>query len=525
MIISIYTIIRTKVFLFSKSILYYPVIFLLVSFLLFLCISNIDQTIQINFKSTVFNPLIFTGSPDASRSILSVISTGWTTILGVTFSLTLITLQLASSRYNSRLINEFQNDKINQFTIAWFIFVSSFSLLTLKTVRTEDSNEIFIPILGTNVAIVIALTGLLIFIIYVHNISNYLRPNILVTKLVDKIIDSLTKYENRSTDEKLLTEVNNEKSFNKPICNIYSDNEGIITSINWNAVEKHLVHFDSDSDLWIEMFKNVGDWVSDKVIIATLYEYNNKEYEKNDNIKSNINTMKQNKDKEYLFNEKILSSISITNDSNLSDDPILGVRLLGELASKSSKLRDYDVINSILLGLFRILSYIYLNNDKLGLPFVISKTNEKYTKIRKIRSKKKDENNEVKKNSEKRIIIINPRELRVQDVIFHILSYIDDTIVKTVNSSSSLFLCNQYIYISSNLLNLNKKNEFKIITEWYSRRLFLTIKRFPDTELLDPLFISLSNFKKDLKFHYPYATKIFSVYMDKTLESFQENKR
>ena len=105
------------------------------------------------------------------------------------------------------------------------------------------------------------------------------------------------------------------------------------------------------------------------------------------------------------------------------------------------------------------------------------------------------------------------------------MSYIDDTIVKTVNSSSSLFLCNQYIYICSNLLNLNKKNEFKIVTEWYSRRLILTINRYEDITLLDPLFISLTNFKKDLKFNYPYATKIFSVYMDKTMESFQENKK
>ena len=391
MIIRVSSIIRTKLFLFSKSILYYPVIFLLISFLLFICVSNIDQTIQINFKSTLFNPLIFTGSPDASRSILSVISTGWTTILGVTFSLTLITLQLASSRYNSRLINEFQNDKINQFTIAWFIFVSSFSLLTLKTVRTENADEIFIPLLGTNISIVIALAGLLIFIIYVHNISNYLRPNILITRLADKIIDSLTKSENRSTDEKLLAEINNEKSFDKPICNIYSDSKGIITSINWNTVEKHLVHFDSDSNLWIEMFKNVGDWISEKEIIATLYEYDkNKEYNKNNDVNSTINEKTQKQGNELSFNEKILSSIDITNDSNLSDDPVLGVRLLGELASKSSKLRDYDVINSILLGLFRILSYVYINNDKLGLPFVISKKNEKYTKIRKIKSKNKD---------------------------------------------------------------------------------------------------------------------------------------
>ena len=57
------------------------------------------------------------------RSILSAISGGWTTILGVTFSVTLVTLQLSSTKYTSHIVNTFEDDKINQLTLGLFIFV------------------------------------------------------------------------------------------------------------------------------------------------------------------------------------------------------------------------------------------------------------------------------------------------------------------------------------------------------------------------------------------------------------------
>ena len=58
--------------------------------------------------------LLFAGSPHAARSILSAISGGWTTILGVTFSVTLVTLQLSSTKYTSHIVDTFEDDKINQ---------------------------------------------------------------------------------------------------------------------------------------------------------------------------------------------------------------------------------------------------------------------------------------------------------------------------------------------------------------------------------------------------------------------------
>ncbi|MDX1372734.1 MAG: DUF2254 family protein, partial [Nitrososphaeraceae archaeon] len=267
---TLYSKIQTRWFEFSKSILYYPILFLIGSFLLFIVTSKIDPLIPRDFEFSLFNPIIFTGSPDAARSILSAIATGWTTILGVAFSVTLITLQLSSSKYISRLVTEFQNDKINQLTLGWFIFISSYSLLVLKTVRTDQADGIYIPILGTNISIIIAIIGLLIFVLYIHNISNYLRPNILISNLIDSIVSSLRKYENRKTDKKIIF---NKQPFTNKIFSIKSTKTGIITYINWEKIQESLTKYQTDKDLWMEWYRSIGDWSGKGEYIAVLYEY------------------------------------------------------------------------------------------------------------------------------------------------------------------------------------------------------------------------------------------------------------
>ncbi len=546
--------IRNRWFEFSNSILYYPILFLLGSFSLFVITATIDPYIPRDYEFSLFNPLVFTGSADAARSILSTVATGWTTILGVAFSVTLITLQLSSSKYISRLVSEFQNDKINQLTLGWFIFVSSYSLLILKTVRTDEADGVYIPILGTNIALAVAIIGLLIFVVYIHNISNYLRPNILISRLIDDIISSLKRYEKRKTDKKLIFDT---KPFGEKICDIRSTNNGIITSINWEEIQNIIIQFQTDTDLWMEWYKSIGDWSGKEELLAVVYKYlNEEEKEENYHCKNkskflglpminknnygdyneNYSINKEEEGDDISFNQKILNCIQITNDSNLSEDPILGIRLLGEMAVKSNNLRDYDVVNSVIMGLFQILIYTYSNEEKLGLPFTVSSEGMHSRKIRKINLNKKtknkdavDENNKSKKEEKEeenvkqkkeneRIIIINPREVQIQDVIIHTLTTISSMIVNQKNTSSNEHICKQYIATSKYLLEINKVNEFQILTEWYSKRLILIKQEFSDSLVLLPILNLLLQMKEDLNFSYPYAVKTFSVFMDEILK-------
>ena len=132
--------IKSKSSTFTKSILFYQIVFSVIAFLGFLLTSRIDESFSNEFSIDIpfLNSIICTGSADSARSILSAIAGGWTTILGVAFSITLVTLQLSTSRYTSHLVNKFEEDRINKLTLGWFISVVLYSLLVLKSVRIEE---------------------------------------------------------------------------------------------------------------------------------------------------------------------------------------------------------------------------------------------------------------------------------------------------------------------------------------------------------------------------------------------------
>ena len=305
----------------------------------------------------------------------------------------------------------------------------------------------------------------------------------------------------------------------------------------------------------MEWYKSIGDWSGKEELLAVVYKYLNEEekeenyHRKNkskflglpminknnyDDYNENYSINKEEGD-DISFNQNILNCIQITNDSNLSEDPILGIRLLGEMAVKSNNLRDYDVVNSVITGLFQILIYSYSNEEKLGLPFTVSSEGMHSRKIRKInlnkikdkdavdennKSKKeeKEEENVKQKKENERIIIINPREVQIQDVIIYTLTTISSMIANQKNTSSNEYICTQYIATSKYLLEINKVNEFQMLTEWYSKRLILIKQEFSDSLVLLPILNLLLQLKEDLNFSYPYAVETFSVFMDEILK-------
>ncbi len=63
---------------------------------------------------------LFGGDADAARSVLSAVAGSLITVTSLTFSLTVVTLQLASSQFSPRLLRTFSGDRFVQGTLALF---------------------------------------------------------------------------------------------------------------------------------------------------------------------------------------------------------------------------------------------------------------------------------------------------------------------------------------------------------------------------------------------------------------------
>ena len=81
------------------------------------------------------------------------------TVVGVTFSMTLVALALASSQYTSRILRNFMRDRVTQVVLGIFAGIFAYCLIVLRTIRGVDDGG-FIPSLSVSFGVVLAIGGI-----------------------------------------------------------------------------------------------------------------------------------------------------------------------------------------------------------------------------------------------------------------------------------------------------------------------------------------------------------------------------
>lgn len=168
-----------------------PVVLIVASISLSFLLLYVDRLYQ--FTQEGLGKFLFVNSSDSARSILSTISAAMMGVAGTVFSITLVALTLASSQFGSRLIKNFMYVKLNQVVLGAYISTYLYCLLVLNAV--QDANDYtFIPSLSILVAIILAITNIILLIIFIHQIAISLQADKVISDISDilyKQIDSL----------------------------------------------------------------------------------------------------------------------------------------------------------------------------------------------------------------------------------------------------------------------------------------------------------------------------------------------
>lgn len=85
-------------------------------------------------------PRLFGAGADGARGMLATIAGSMMTVVGVTFSMTLVTLALASSQHTSRILRNFMSDHPTQVVLGIFTGIFTYSLIVLRAIRGEATN-------------------------------------------------------------------------------------------------------------------------------------------------------------------------------------------------------------------------------------------------------------------------------------------------------------------------------------------------------------------------------------------------
>lgn len=136
--------------------------------------------------------LAYGGSAEGARSVLSALSTGTITVVGLVFSLTVVSLQVASGQFTPRLLRTFLRDRKTQVVLSGMVASAVFDIAVLGAVRGEGENgEAFVPALAVAVALLwgLAAAGLLVF--FLHHVTSHLRVDVVMRGIARESIGLL----------------------------------------------------------------------------------------------------------------------------------------------------------------------------------------------------------------------------------------------------------------------------------------------------------------------------------------------
>jgi uncharacterized membrane protein len=116
---------------------------------------------------------INSGSADAARQILTAIAAAVITVVTLVFSITIVTLTLASTQFGPRMLRNFIRDRITQYTLGSFVATFVYSVLVLISVGSGSHD--FVPHLSITVCLVLVVADVGVLVVFIDHIAKSIQ--------------------------------------------------------------------------------------------------------------------------------------------------------------------------------------------------------------------------------------------------------------------------------------------------------------------------------------------------------------
>ena len=289
-------------------------------------------------------PWLNGGSPDGARSLLSTIAGSMISVAGVTFSITLATLSLASAQLGPRLLTNFMRDRGNQVVLGTFVSIFIYCLIVLRAIRSTDES-LFVPHLSVTVAMLLSVISVAILIYFFHHVSTMIQAQNVVANIGRELEESiehlisvegkkrLYEYELRSSDDI-------PANFEESKALVASSTSGYLQAIDYEAIQK----IATSNDLLLQVPYRPGDFIAKGSEIAKIYP----ETKLSDSLKDEILTTfvfgthrLRVQDLEFAIDQ--LVEIALRALSPGINDPFTAIACLDQLGATLSNLVEHTI--------------------------------------------------------------------------------------------------------------------------------------------------------------------------------------
>ena len=128
---------------------------------------------------------MISGSADAARQTLTAIAAAVITVVGVVFSIILVTLTLASTQFGPRMLRNFIRDRGTQLTLGTFVATFIYAVLVLVSIGPGPRGE-FVPHIGVTVTLALTVADMTVLIYFIHHTASAIQlPNVIASIAAD----------------------------------------------------------------------------------------------------------------------------------------------------------------------------------------------------------------------------------------------------------------------------------------------------------------------------------------------------
>jgi uncharacterized membrane protein len=343
-----------------------PVIAIAVSVILGVALPVLDAAIDKSLNPA-FGSFLFDGGTDSARAVLSAIAGSLITATSLTFSLTVVALQLASSQASPRILRMFAKDPMVHSTLAVFLGTFAFALTVLRTVEdagTETASSV--PRIAVTVASLATLASVVMLTLFLAHLATQLRIETMMRN-VHKETSATIALVAKTTGEEADTVA--PELLDRPRFPAPSVRSGFISSIN----RSHLVDLATQHDLVIHELPTVGSSVVKGVPLAWWW--------RRDPLAHSV----IGSDEDAEIELGIAAAYGLTYERTASQDIGFGIRQLADIAVRAlspgvndptSAVHALSHISALLCDLTRLPSQPNAMSDDAGVVRLLPRTHD-----------------------------------------------------------------------------------------------------------------------------------------------------
>ena len=212
-------------------------------------------------------PRLFGSGAEGARGMMSTIAGSMMTVVGVTFSMVLMVLAMASSQYTSRILRNVIRSRITQIVLGIFAGIFTYCLIVLRAIRSGDEGA-FVPNLAVSFGFVLALGGVGALIFFIHHIASSIQASSIIASVAEETITAIDRLfpvnlgQGANDDDEQPQLPPSERNWRA----VLASESGYIQRVDSDA----LIHLARDRNTIVWMNHGIGEFVVQNTTLASL---------------------------------------------------------------------------------------------------------------------------------------------------------------------------------------------------------------------------------------------------------------